>query len=203
MPRADDLPVNLRGLCERQAVEIRDEDFHPDSQQLTQMLHKDLQGIGRGPFKSRSTRFAAPMLAGVGVIVIILAAILFLNRAKEPGVAGKWTALVKYDWGDSYKTFFDFEVDGPEISGMAGYGADRAGNGRAILNGKIAGDQISFMTKSQVTMDFSQPSAEERHYYKGKVEGGAIRFTLTTEGPIQHNPIQFSAQRLKPDPPRH
>src|ERR1700743_3894585 len=39
MPPARDLPDDLRALCERQAVDIRDSHFHQDAQQLTQVLH--------------------------------------------------------------------------------------------------------------------------------------------------------------------
>ena len=161
MPKAEDLPLNLRELCMRQAVEFRDADFHSDTQQLTQMLIKDLQGIGQGARNPKSTRFAPALLAGAGAI-LIFAAFLFFFCDKESSVAGKWSATVKYDWGDTYNAIFDFEIDNSEISGLAGYGADREGDGRAILDGKIAGNRISFMTKSQTTMGFNQPNAEER-----------------------------------------
>lgn len=39
---ADDLPDSLRALCQRQAIEIRDQTFHPDAQRLTDLLHREL-----------------------------------------------------------------------------------------------------------------------------------------------------------------
>ena len=48
MPRADDLPDNLRPLCQHQAMDIRDSHFHPDAQQLTDVLHRDFHGSGFG-----------------------------------------------------------------------------------------------------------------------------------------------------------
>ena len=104
---------------------------------------------------------------------------------------------MKYDWGESDNTMFDFEVDGPEISGMAGFGADKDGDGGTIWDGKIAGNRISFMTKSQVTMGFNQPSAEEEHYYNGIVEGDTIHFTMVTDSPYPHIPIHFTAHKVK------
>jgi hypothetical protein len=127
------------------------------------------------------------------------------TRADVPSVdiAGKWNANVKYDWGDSYKEIFEFEVDGNEISGMAGFLGDREGDGRAILDGKIAGNRISFMTKSLVVMGFDKPYAEDKHDYKGTVEGETIRFSMVTDSSVQsHAPIHFTAKKVKAGPLR-
>jgi hypothetical protein len=43
LPRADELPDNLRTLTQRQAIEIRDRSFHPDAQRLTDVLHRELR----------------------------------------------------------------------------------------------------------------------------------------------------------------
>ena len=122
------------------------------------------------------------------------------NPANPPvDVAGKWKAIVKYDWGDTYDTIFEIEVDGSEITGIAGF----LSLGRTIWDGKIAGNRISFMTKTQATMGCNQPNAEERHYYKGTVEGESIRFTMTTDSPAgEHIPIHFTAHKVKAGPPR-
>ena len=237
MPRPDDLPDNLRMLCQRQAVEIRDSHFHPDAQQLTDELHRDVHGIALGQRKPSLNRLVAALLSGVGAI-IILAGFLLSHHPKPPptlpalnpvpkeqiapsgappvqgtggqpdgtknstnspvDVAGKWNASVKYDWGETYDTTFEFEVDGSKISGMAGYAADRDGDGRAIVDGKIAGNRISFVTKSLVTRGFNEPNVEESHYYDGTVEGGSIRFTLATDSvDSSHSPVKFTAHRVK------
>ena len=48
-----------------------------------------------------------------------------MDPARLPvDVTGKWQATVKYDWGDTYDTIFDFEIDGSKLSGEAGYAAD-------------------------------------------------------------------------------
>jgi hypothetical protein len=235
MPPADELPDDLRALCQHQAMEIRDAHFHPDAQQLTDVLHRDFQGRGFGLRTPRLNRFVPTILAGAGVIIILAGFLVFhhpkppagpaLNPApKEPivpsgvapvpvatvhrevaknpanppvNVAGKWKAIVKYDWGDTYDTIFEFEVDGSEITGIAGF----VGLGRTIWDGKIAGNRIGFMTKTQTTMGFDKPNAEERHYYKGTVEGQTIRFTMTTDSPAgEHTPIHFTAHKLKAGP---
>ena len=59
---------------------------------------------------------------------------------------------MKYDWGDTYKELFDFEVDGQELSGTAGFLGAPKGQGRPIWEGKIAGDRISFMTKTLTSL---------------------------------------------------
>jgi hypothetical protein len=167
IPRADDLPEDLRTLCERQAVEIRDSHFHPDAQQLIEALERDLQDDEILPRHAKLKRFIVPALLSFGgVIIVVLGILLFRqpkpaapaatpveaelkrNTKKIADIAGKWTATVKYDWGDTYQENFQFEVDGHELSGMVGFLGDREGDGRAIMDGKIAGARISFMTRT-------------------------------------------------------
>jgi hypothetical protein len=242
MPRADELPVKLRTLCQRQAVEIRDPHFHSDAQLLIDVLRRELHDIGTGPRQPNLKRLV-PRLVGVGVIVIP-AGFWLLHLTKPPStlgtsnpapqkqsapansppapgtdvqqgetstptkpranVAGKWTAVVKYDWGETYETVFDFEVDGSTVTGMAGYGADREGDGRTILEGKIEGDRISFTTKSLVTRRSNEPDGEESHRYKGTVEAESIRFTMVTDSVYypRYHPVVFTAHRIKAGPVR-
>ena len=154
-PPAPDLPEDLRPLCGRHAVEIRDSHFHPDAQQLIQMLHS------------------------------------FLPRPVSLDIAGKWTATVKYDWGDTYEETFDFELDGEELSGMAGL----LGAARSIREGKITGKRINFTTRT-----FSMLGSEryvDTHSYKGAVEDGVIRFTMVTDSQAsEHTPVHFIAAKV-------
>jgi hypothetical protein len=113
-------------------------------------------------------------------------------------VAGEWEATVKYDWGDTYQELFDFEVDGQELSGTAGFLGSRKGQGRPIWDGKIAGDRMSFMTKSLVTVSGDEKTYEDKHYYKGTLKGDTIDFTMVTDSSIEsHTPIHFTANRVK------
>lgn len=107
-------------------------------------------------------------------------------------IAGQWTASVKYDWGDSYQEKFDFETDGQELSGTAGL----LGEPRTIREGKIAGNRISFVTRT-LTM-LGSDRYEDTHNYRGTVEGGAIRFTLLTDSKVsEHTPVHFVAGRVR------
>jgi hypothetical protein len=43
-----------------------------------------------------------------------------------------------------------------------------------------------------------QETYEDKHYYKGTVEGDTIEFTMVTDSSIQsHTPIHFTANRVK------
>jgi hypothetical protein len=171
VPGADELPDSLRTLVQRQAIEIRDQNFHPDAQRLTDVLQKEFR--------------------------------MTTNLAKPPvDVAGKWHASVTYDWGATYDTILEFEVDGSTLSGMAGYLADKEGDGRTILDGKLAENRISFTTKSW-SMSGRQ-RFEESHHYKGTVEGDSIHLTLRTDDTAYsyHRGVAFVARRAQPDRPR-
>ena len=82
----------------------------------------------------------------------------------------KWKATVKYDWpGAVYDETFSFETAGSELSGTASL----LGVDHGIFDGKIEGDQISFMTKSLTAVD--DKTYEDKHYYNGTVEGDKSR----------------------------
>ena len=105
---------------------------------------------------------------------------------------------MKYDWGDTYKELFAFEVNGQDLSGSAGFLGSRKGQGRPIWDGKIAGDQISFMTKSLTSISGDEKTYEDKHYYKGVVKGDTIEFTMVTDSSIEsHAAIHFTANRVK------
>ncbi len=212
LPQAEQLPEDLRPLCDRQAVEIRDAHFHSDAQQLIEVLHKAVHGLDFRLETGRLRQFAPAFLSGVGVMIVVLGILLFQrtrpanhagaesvkNPVKTAAVAGKWKATVKYDWGDTYNEVFDFEVDGQDLSGTASLLGATQGGGLGILDGKIVGNRISFMTKSLTSLNSEEKSYEDKHYYKGTVEGDAIQFTMMTDSSIEsHVPIHFTAQRVK------
>jgi hypothetical protein len=221
LPREDDLPEDLRALCARQAVEVRDAHFHSDAEQLIKVLHNALHGFG---FR----RQWALLLSGIAVALVVVAILLLrhshpntqtvsppavtqpvaqrmepsVSAVKEPvpsviksaSVAGKWNATVKYDWGDTYQEVFEFEVDGNELSGTASF----LGAGRGLVDGKIEGDRISFTTKSFSTISSDDKTYEDKHQYKGVVENGSIRFTMMTDSNMEsHVPIHFIASKVK------
>jgi hypothetical protein len=205
MPQPDDLPKDLRPLSVHQAMDLRDAHFHADADLLIALLNKTVPGIGRPP-DGRWRRFA---LAAVAVAAVAaLAGGLFLSRQPKPPVqpnpesvvrtpiapavkvAGRWTATVKYDWGDTYTETFDFEIAGLELSGTASL----LGRDRGIFDGRIDGGRVSFMTKSQTSL--GDKTYEDKHFYKGTVEGDTIRFSLLTDsGAESHVPVHFTATR--------
>jgi TIR domain-containing protein len=229
MPLALDLPEDLRALCERQAVEIRDSHFHQDAEQLTHVLHSSLHGAGFRGEKLNAKRLVLALLVGAAAIAGTAILLLYERRGPAPpmsnaarhdaipptagpataidvpraagdsarkqftpGIAGKWSATVKYDWGDTYKEVFDFEADGQELSGTAGL----LGAARSIREGKIIGDRISFLTKTITMLGADQ--YEDTHSYKGTIESGGIRFTMVTDSRAsEHTPVHFVATRVK------
>jgi hypothetical protein len=198
MPRPEDLPEALRRLSVHQAVEVRDAHFHADAGQLIELLQKTVPGLG-----ARTPR-VAPWVIPAAAILIAVAGIATVSgvryrQSKEAAaqvesaaasVRGKWSGTVKYDWGDSYAETFDFDAAGRELSGTASF-LQRA---RGILDGKLEGNRVSFTTKSMVSI--GDKSYEDKHYYKGTVEGDAIKFSMMTDSSAEsHVPVYFTARR--------
>jgi len=198
MPRAEDLPDGLRPLSVHQAVEVRDAHFHADADQLIELLQKTVPGLGV------PTRRVPRWLIPAAALLLAVAGVAIFSgvryrQSKEAAaqvesaaasVRGKWSGTVKYDWGDSYAETFDFEVAGRELSGTASF----LQRGRGILDGKLEGNRVSFTTKSIVSI--GEKSYEDKHYYKGTVEGDAIRFSLMTDsGAESHVPVYFTVRR--------
>lgn len=132
IPKAEDLPPDLQPLCERQAVEVRDAHFHADADQLIEILHKALHGVSYLKPELKDKRVMAAVISGIGVLVLVagllryrhahMAAANVVVAAVQPAaIAGKWTAVVKYDWGDTHTEAFNFELDGSEVSGTASF----------------------------------------------------------------------------------
>lgn len=207
LPHKEDLPNDLRPLCDHQAVEIRDAYFHSDAEHLAETLHKAVHGTGLDR-EAIQKRWVPALLVGLAVLVILLGVLLFRSKgpagssqaseqkaavAPPADIAGTWNATVKYDWGDSYPEVFDFEVTNNEVSGTASF----LKTDRGILDGRITGNQISFTTKSLSSLDSGERTSEDKHYYKGTVDNGAIRFTMITDSGIEsHVPIHFVANRV-------
>ena len=202
LPQPSDLPENLKTLCDRQAVEIRDTRFHEDAKDLVDVLHGTVRGTGLVRTEASIKRFI-PALLIFAVVIVGAVSWLLINRQKASAdppvnVAGEWEASVKYDWGDSYHELFDFQVSGQQLSGTAGFLGSPKGKGRPIWDGKIVGNQISFMTKTLTSLSGDEKTYEDKHYYKGLVKGDTIDFSMVTDSSVeQHTEIHFTADRVK------
>ena len=154
------------------------------------------------PQGAKLKRLLPASLIALTVIASVLWLLVQRHKADTPAsaanVAGEWEATVKYDWGDTYHEWFDFEVDGRELSGTAGFLGTRKGQGLPIWDGTIAGDRISFTTKSHTSISGDDKTYRSKHYYKGTVKGDTIDFTMVTDSSIEsHSPIHFTASRVK------
>jgi hypothetical protein len=202
MPGREELPVSLAAFAGHQAVELRDARFHADAEQLIEMLRKTVPGLREGPRRTQWRRWAP---AAAAVLIAATAAVVMFRQKESSAdratnqaasaapaahVAGAWTGTVKYDWGDSHAEKFAFEVDGTELSGTASF----LGYDRGILDGRVEGNRLSFITKTMTSVN--DRSYEDTHRYKGVLEGDTIEFTMMTEsGAESHVPVRFTIRR--------
>lgn len=117
------------------------------------------------------------------------------NSKAEPSVniAGTWQteAEVRYDWGDKYIEFFKLKLDGNEVRGTASY----LGYDRAVLEGEMVGDKISFITRTRETLNNNQ-EREVQHKYRGTVSENEMKLEMhSTGGFSEHLPIEFTVKR--------
>ena len=106
---------------------------------------------------------------------------------------GRWTATICYDWGETHPEVFEFEVDGQDVHGTASYLRTR----RAIQDGRISGDRVSFVTQSQEMLGGRDEIRTVTHRYRGTLDGDVIRFTLDSGGGHSfHEPVRFEARRV-------
>jgi hypothetical protein len=110
-------------------------------------------------------------------------------------IAGRWSAHVKYDWGDAYNEVFEFKLRNGQVRGTAGF----LEYPRIIEEGRLQGRWLTFLTHTSETLG-DEPAKEATNRYEGEVvrEGNTdrIHFTLeTTGGYSSHVPVEFVAQR--------
>lgn len=202
MPGGADLPSAIAGLARRQAVVLSDGSWRDDVERLVVSLRPLLPDRGGAPGKRRWILG----LAGAVVGLVAMAWGIQVWRMPPPGeptkpsppsvqtvdITGRWTARVKYDWGDQYDEVFEFKYLGDTLHGTATYLTGRL----TIEQAKLQGDWISFITRSQEMLGSDGPRKEVTHRYTGQVTPAAIRFTLESGGGYSiHPPVEFTAQR--------
>lgn len=122
--------------------------------------------------------------AGVNADVVPLAALA--------DISGEWEAQVKYDWGDTHTENFELNYDGTEVLGTASY----LGAKRAVFDGRLIGNRISFITRTRQTISSDDTVRDVVHHYTGIVNGDQIDFTLRSDGGYtEHTPVKFAALR--------
>lgn len=121
------------------------------------------------------------------------------TKAPEPVAApaatvdptGQWQADVKYSWGPTHPEKLDLKIDGNEVLGTASY----LRTPRAILDGKLEGNKVTFTTKSQSIL--GDKTYEEKHMYRGRISGDTIEFMLQTDSGYDSRPPEsFTAKRV-------
>ena len=202
MPTEAELPDAIAGLARRQAVVLSDSIWRGDVQRLVVSLHPLLPGRGGAPVKRRWMLGLAGAVAGLVAIVWAIKVWRLPPPMESPQVAsppaqtvdvtGRWTAQVKYDWGDRYDEVFEFKYLGDNLHGSATYQTGRL----TIEQAKLKGDWLSFITRSQEMLGNDSPWKEVTHRYTGRVTAEEIRFTLESGGGYSiHPPVEFTAKR--------
>jgi hypothetical protein len=200
MPATADLPDAIADLSRRQAVVLSDGGWWNDVRGLVESLRPLLPGAGRPP---NARRWVLRGLAMAGVVGVVLLWAFqawrpppTVTRPEHPAavadIAGRWTARVKYDWGDEHDEVFEFKWMGKELHGSASYLTGRL----AIEQARLEGDWLGFVTRSQEMLGSTLPWKEVTHRYKGQVTVDGIRFTLESGGGYTvHPPVEFVARR--------
>jgi len=200
MPGEADLPPALAGLARRQAVALSDSGWSGDVERLVETLRDLLPDHGN---KRRVGRPAWLLPAGAAALLLgALLAARFLPdygdtapvTAAQPAVAieGRWTARVKYDWGDEYDEVFEFRYLGSRLHGTASYLTGRL----SIEQASLDDGWLRFITRSHETLNSDGAAKEVTHRYTGQVTPQGIRFTLESGGGYSiHPPLEFVAAR--------
>ncbi len=174
MPPEADLPDAIAGLARRQAVVLSDSSWRGDVERLVVSLRPLLPDRGGAPVKRRWMLGLAG--AVVGLVAMAWAIQVWrlpppveptkpsLPSAQTVDITGRWTARVKYDWGDQHDEVFEFKYLGDTLHGTATYQTGRL----TIEQAKLKGDWLSFVTRSQEMLGSDSPWKEVTHRYTGR-----------------------------------
>jgi hypothetical protein len=205
MPAEADLPPALAGLARRQALVLSDSGWRGDVERLIANLRELLPDTAGGRPRDRRRWLIPAALAVVLVPGLFALWRLAPDRTaptqrlavRPPAVdlAGRWTARVKYDWGDQHDEVFEFKYLGERLHGTASYLTGRL----TIEEAKLEGEWLRFTTRSQEMLGSDNPWKEVTHRYSGQITPQGIRFTLETGGGhTVHPPVEFIARRANP-----
>jgi hypothetical protein len=119
------------------------------------------------------------------IVAVFALAGMLAAAAFAADIDGKWRSEFTTPDGQTRTTNFTFKADGDKLTGTA---SGRQGD-TAITEGKISGDEISFI----VVRNFR--GEERKIQYKGKLSGDEIKLTVTY-GPDMP-PREMVAKRVK------
>lgn len=103
------------------------------------------------------------------ILSVFAVLLVFAMAAPAADVTGKWKAEVQTQNG-TRESIFEFKVDGEKLTGTVTGGR---GGPAEIMDGKISGDNISFV----VVRKFQE--REFKQQYKGVVSGSEIKFEVS------------------------
>ena len=202
MPAEKDLPREIAALARRQSVVLSDSGWASDVARLVETIKPFVAaGQRRAALPARVWGLAA--LALLTLSVIIWQGDWFGRSApvNSPtgsesalALAGRWEAKVKYDWGAEHEERFELRLEDGEVLGTASY----LGLPRMVEQGRLTGEQLSFVTRSQEVLG-DGPGREVTHRYRGVLRQGELLFTLESGGGHSvHAPVTFVARRAEP-----
>lgn len=215
MPREEELPAQITELARLNALEISDQRFDQDMKRLLAVVAPRSSNAAYGT-SQRPRAGAMSQRVGLGLAVVAAGTIAGIAwwgfhlqhaGADEAGLAarataaasidGAWRASVTYAWGAAHEETLRFNSRGGEVFGSAGF----LGVPRTLVDGRIAGNELAFTTRTQEMLG-SGPMRTLTHRYRGTVSGDTIQFLMATEGGSDSGgPIQFTARRASPAQP--
>jgi hypothetical protein len=199
MPAEKDLPSAIRALARRQSFILSDIGWTSDVARLVEDIKPFF------PASRRSARRSGLLwgLAALAVIVLLAVGLrgYWPGRATDgpkqlaselaQSLSGRWLATVKYDWGAEHAERFELRLENGEVHGTASY----LGVARSVEEGKLNGEQLNFITRSQEVLGEGQ-SREVIHRYRGGLKAGELHFVLESGGGQSgHPPVEFVARR--------
>lgn len=210
MPSEEELPAQISELARLNALAISDQRFDQDMERLLAVLAPGSSGAADGDaHRLRAAGVSRRVALGVAVLAAgAVAGLAWWGLRPQHAVAdgsdraigataaasidGAWEASVTYGWGAVHKESFRFKSQGGEVFGSAGF----LGVQRTLFDGRIAGNELAFSTRTQEMLG-SGPTRTLTHRYRGTVSGDTIHFLMATEGgSASGGPIEFSARRV-------
>lgn len=203
MPDPSHLPPELAQLAGRNALELDNSRFAAD---LARLMSEVRGALGEPTLPPQTRRsFTKGWLIAGSALAGITAMWQFRSSspvgrvpapAARPPVNGEWRAEVDYDWPNArYVERFTFSGEGDGLHGSAFF----LGVARGVLEGRIDGEGLSFLTRTGELTGAGASSPAVVHRYRGRLIDDEIRFVMQTEGGSStHVPVEFVARRVAP-----